>query len=275
MIDKILPQSFDALAVKKKANGMLSIDVYQEMYHLAQKVEQNTTILEIGTAHGAGAISLALGSQGKNKVASIDKITGGSRDKFGTLEENKVIIKNNFKYFGVEKVIDFYIGTSTEIASHLPEELTISMLVIDADGAIDRDFELFYNKLLPGSTIIIDDYSNYVRIKKDKKITRIDQKFRLTHMLVSFMEQASLLKKNKVIDSTYFGIKPQNQKDDVNFSQYDFRPIYRNLTFANTQSSNFASYIKANIIERISLFTLRFSPKLYHRCRKIYKKLKL
>jgi hypothetical protein len=26
---------------------MLSIDVYQEMYHLAQKVEQNTTILEI------------------------------------------------------------------------------------------------------------------------------------------------------------------------------------------------------------------------------------
>ena len=275
MIDKILPQSFDAFAVKKKANGMLSIDVYQEMYHLAQKVEQNTTILEIGTAHGAGTISLALGSQGKNRIASIDKITGGSRDKFGTLEENKVIIKNNFKYFGVEKVIDFYIGTSTEIASHLPEELTISMLVIDADGAIDRDFELFYNKLLPGSTIIIDDYSNYVRIKKDKKITRIDQKFRLTHMLVSFMEQASLLKKNKVIDSTYFGIKPQNQKDDVNFSQYDFRPIYRDLTFANTQSSNFTSYIKANIIERISLFTLRLSPKLYHRCRKIYKKLKL
>ena len=275
MIDKILPQSFDAFAVKKKANGMLSIDVYQEMYHLAQKVEQNTTILEIGTAHGAGTISLALGSQGKNRIASIDKITGGSRDKFGTLEENKVIIKNNFKYFGVEKVIDFYIGTSTEIAPHLPEELTISMLVIDADGAIDRDFELFYNKLLPGSTIIIDDYSNYVRIKKDKKITRIDQKFRLTHMLVSFMEQASLLKKNKVIDSTYFGIKPQNQKDDVNFSQYDFRPIYRNLTFANTQSSNFASYIKVNIIERISLFTLRLSPKLYHRCRKIYKKLKL
>jgi predicted O-methyltransferase YrrM len=275
MIDKILPQSFDALAVKKKANGMLSIDVYQEMYHLAQKVEQNTTILEIGTAHGAGTISLALGSQGKNRIASIDKITGGSRDKFGTLEENKVIIKNNFKYFGVEKVIDFYIGTSTEIASHLPEKLTISMLVIDADGAIDRDFELFYNKLLPGSTIIIDDYSNYVRIKKDKKITRIDQKFRLTHMLVTFMEQASLLKKNKVIDSTYFGIKPQNLKDDVNFSQYDFRPIYRNLTFVNTQSSNFVFYIKANIIERISRITLRLSPKLYHRCRSIYKKLKL
>ena len=275
MSDKKLPQLFDPLAVKKKANGMLSIDVYQEMYHLAKKVEQNTTILEIGTAHGAGSISLALGSQGKNKVTSIDKITGGSRDKFGTLEENKAIIKNNFKYFGVEKVIDFYIGTSTEIASHLPEELKISMLVIDADGAIDRDFELFYNKLLPGSTIIIDDYSNYVRIKKDKKNTLIDQKFRLTHMLVSFMEHANLLKKNKIIDSTYFGIKPQNQKGDINFSQYDFRPIYRNLTFANTQSLNFTSNIKTNIIELVSCFALKLSPKLYNRLRSIYKKLKL
>lgn len=272
MSDKKLPQLFDPLAVKKKANGMLSIDVYQEMYHLAKKVEQNTTILEIGTAHGAGSISLALGSLGKNKVTSIDKITGGSRDKFGTLEENKAIIKNNFKYFGVEKVIDFYIGTSTEIASHLPEELKISMLVIDADGAIDRDFELFYNKLLPGSTIIIDDYTNYVRIKKDKKNTLIDQKFRLTHMLVSFMEHANLLKKNKVIDSTYFGIKPQNQKGDINFSQYDFRPIYRNLTFANTQSLNFTSNIKTNIIELVSRFALKLSPKLYNRLRSIYKK---
>ena len=275
MIKIISPQLFDALAIKKKANGMLSIDVYQEMYHLAQKVRQNTTILEIGTAHGAGTISLALGSHGKNKVASIDKITGGSRDKFGTLEENKVIINNNFKYFGVEKIIDFYIGTSTEIASHLPEELTISMLVIDADGAIDRDFELFYNKLLPGSTVIIDDYFDHIRIKKDKKIIRIDQKFRLTHMLVTFMEQASLLEKNKVIDSTYFGIKPQNQIKNVDFSQYDFRPIYRHLTFASNKSTSLISNIILNIIEIISQFTLRLSPNLYHKCRSIYKKLKI
>ena len=32
-------QSFDALQVKKKANGMLSIDVYEEMYNLAQKID--------------------------------------------------------------------------------------------------------------------------------------------------------------------------------------------------------------------------------------------
>ena len=89
------------------------------------------------------------------------------------------------------------------------------------------------------------------------------------------MEQAGLIKKNKVIDSTYFGIKPQNQINNVNFSQYDFRPIYRNLTFANAESSNFMSHIKSNIIEQISLLTLKLSPKLYYRCRTIYKKLKL
>lgn len=267
-------KSFNPIDIKKKANGMLSIDVYREMYHVAQEAPQDTIILEIGTAHGAGTISLAHGALNKNKVVSIDKITGGSRDKFGTLEENKSIINNNFKFFGVEKIINFYVGTSTEIAPKLTEKLKLSVLVIDADGAIDRDFELFYNKLLPGSTVIIDDYSDYVRIKKDKKNIRIDQKFKLTYMLVSFFEKANLLEKKKVIDNTYFGIKPKNQKENVDFSRYDFRPIYRYLTFASNKSPSLVSNIKSNIIEQISQFTLRMNPNLYHKCRRIYKKLK-
>ena len=267
-------QSFDALQVKKKANGMLSIDVYEEMYNLAQKIDQNSTILEIGTAHGAGTISLALGSQCKNKIISIDKISGGSRDKFGALEENKAIIENNFKHFGVEKVIDFYVGTSSEVKLLLDENLKLSMLVIDADGAIDRDFEFFYNNLLPGSPIIIDDYFNNVRIKKIKKTIRVDQKFRLTFMLITFMEQSNLLNKIKVIDDTYFGIKPINQIDDVDFSQYDFRPIYRYLTFASNKTPSLLYNLKLNIIEFISQLSLRISPKLYHRCRSFYKKIK-
>ncbi len=274
MIKKTFPQSFDALAVKKKANGMLSIDVYQEMYHLAQKVPQNINILEIGTAHGAATISLALGTNSRNKIISIDKITGGSRDKFGTLDENKKIIENNFKYFGVEKKIDFYVGTSTEIALLLDEKLKFSMLLIDADGAIDRDFELFYNKLLPGSSIIIDDYFDYVRIKKEKNIIRVDQKFRLTYMLITLMEQLNLLKKIKIIDDTYFGIKPENQIDNVDFSQYDFRPIYRNLTFASNKPLSLIFNLKSNITEFISKITIKLSPKLYNICRDIYKKFK-
>ena len=266
-------QLFNALEIKKKANGMLSIDVYEEMYHLAQKIDQNSTILEIGTAHGAGTISLALGSQCKNKIISIDKIIGGSRDKFGTIEENKAIIGNNFKHFGVEKVIDFYVGTSSEVTLLLEENLKLGMLLIDADGAIDRDFELFYNNLLPGSPIIIDDYFNHIRIRKDKKTIRVDQKFRLTFMLISFMEQSNLLKKIKVIDNTYFGIKPKNQIDDVDFSLYDFRPIYRYLTFASNKTPSLSSYLKLNIIEFISQLMLRISPKLYHMCRGIYKKI--
>lgn len=267
-------KTFDALSVKKKANGMLSIDVYQEMYFAAQKVIENSTLLEIGTAHGASTISLALGANSKNKIVSIDKITGGSRDKYGSLDENKKIIENNFKYFGVEKKIDFYVGTSSEIALLLDEKMKFSMLLIDADGAIDRDFELFYNKLFPGSSIIIDDYFDNVRIKKDKNFISVDQKFRLTYMLIDLMEQLNLLKKVKVIDNTYFGIKPKNQINNVDFSQYDFRPIYRNLTFASNKSLSLISNVKSNMTEFISKITIKFSPKLYNMCRDIYKKLK-
>ena len=264
---------FDALLVKKKATGMLSIDVYNEMYLAAQKIEKGATILEIGTSHGASTISLALGLNKENKIISIDKLFS-MPNKFGTLEENKAIIENNFKYFDVEKIIDFHLGTSGEVALKLPKEMTLSMLVIDADGAIDRDFELFYNKLLPGSPIIIDDYNNFVRIQYEKKYMRIDQKFRLTHMLVSFMEQEKLLEVHKVIDSTYFGIKPICQDRDIDFTNYDFRKIYLKLNTIHAQSPSLISRIKIKIIEYISQFTLRLSPSLYHECRKIYKKLK-
>jgi len=265
---------FDPLLVKKKANGMLSVDVYNQMYSEAQKTKQGTTILEIGTAHGAGTISLALGMHSKNRVVSIDKIIGGSRDKFGTLDENRTIIENNFKYFNVEKVIDFYIGTSTKVALNLSKDMALSMLVIDADGAIDRDFELFYNRLLPGSSVIIDDYFDSVRIRYEKKKTYIDQKFRLTHMLISFMEQEKLLEKNKVIDTTYFGVKPLSQNKNIDFSKYDFRQIYRSLTFASTNSTSLINRMKFKVIEHISQTTMRLSPNLYYGCRKIYKKIK-
>lgn len=265
---------FDAFAVKKKANGMLSIDVYQEIYSLAKNSINNEDILEIGTAHGACAISLALASRGKRKVITIDKIIGGSRDKFGSLEENKKIILDNFKYFDVENNIDFYVGTSAEVAKNLSKELKLSMLVIDADGAIDRDFEIFYNKLLPGCPIVIDDCLNYLKIKKDKKIYYIDQKQRLTNMLITFMEQNKLLKKDKIIDNTYFGIKPETQKNNIDFSEYDFRPIYRNLIFANAKKTSLINIIKLRVIDYVSQFTMKLSPNLYRIFRKIYKKLR-
>ncbi len=266
-------KSFDALLVKKKTNGMLSIDVYNEMYLAAQNIKKDTTILEIGTYHGATTISLALGLNKNSKIITIDKLYC-MPNKFGTLQENKAIIENNFKYFDVEKNIDFYLETSNEVALKLPKDMTLSMLVIDADGAIDRDFELFYNKLLPGSPIIIDDYSNTIRIQYEKKYTRIDQKFRLTHMLISFMEQEKLLEKHKVIDSTYFGIKPICQDRDIDFSNYDFRQIYLKLNTVHARSPSLISRIKIKIIEHISKFTLWLSPTIYNGCRKIYKKFK-
>ena len=94
-------------------------------------------------------------------------------------------------------------------------------------------------------------------------------------MLISFMEQKKLLEKIKVIDNTYFGIKPTNQNKDIDFSKYDFRQIYRRLTSATAQSPNLISRIKLKVIEYISQITLKLSPNLYQGCRKIYKKLKV
>jgi len=89
------------------------------------------------------------------------------------------------------------------------------------------------------------------------------------------MEQKKLLEKYKVIDSTYFGIKPLIQNKDIDFSKYDFRQIYRSLTFGSTNSLSFINRVKSKVIEYISQFTIKFSPNLYYGCRKIYKKIKM
>ena len=103
---------------------MLSIDVYQEMYHLAQKVEQNTTILEIGTAHGAGTISLALGSQGKNRIASIDKITGGGAEiNLAHLKKIKSLLKIISNILELKKLSIFILAHQLKLLLTSPKSL--------------------------------------------------------------------------------------------------------------------------------------------------------
>lgn len=100
------------------------------------------------------------------------------------------------------------------------------------------------------------------------------KKQRLTNMLITFMEQNKLLKKDKIIDNTYFGIKPETQKNNIDFSEYDFRPIYRNLIFANAKKTSLINIIKLRMIDYVSQFTMKLSPNLYRIFRKIYKKLR-
>jgi len=149
----------DFEAIKFATNGMLDPDVYRGIHECAQT--SLADILEVGTASGAATISAALGAQPGIRVKTIERVVSVSGwSLWGTEENYTQLINKNFETFGIKQTIDSHIGTSQEIAPTLNLNNGLGMLILDADGAIDRDFLLFYNALTPGAPIVIDDYKN-------------------------------------------------------------------------------------------------------------------
>jgi predicted O-methyltransferase YrrM len=243
----------DFAQIKRTANGMLAPEVYRAIYETASAV-QSGNALEVGTAHGAGTICMALGLEtagNPGRVITIDKIEGGSRDAFGSVEDNIKIIESNFARFGVADRIDLHVGSAGEIASQLPQDLRLGLLMLDADGAIDRDFALFYNSLLPGAPIIIDDYKpDFVRLYRNGRRVRTDQKRRLTALLVDYFEGQGLLERSQLINETWFGRKPAGVAQDITFDFQGIACIYRNLTFVEGMLHNPISELAAILIRR-------------------------
>jgi hypothetical protein len=218
------------------ANGMLPTSVYIAISEAAANAKAD--VLEVGTAHGASAIAAAKGLSEHLLVKTIDRLQGGSRELYGDIKQNAAMVNANFIEFGVEDRIQLFIGSSEEVAPTLKFDNGIGMLILDADGAIDRDFRLYYNLLKPGAPIVIDDYHassvNVMRSLNGHCV--IDQKHRLTALFIDYFEAKGLLIRDKVIKETYFGVKPENKNVDVTFDLDDFILIYRQLTFGKGKS---------------------------------------
>jgi hypothetical protein len=90
-------------------------------------------------------------------------------------------------------------------------------LCIDADGKLDRDFEMLYNLLAPGAILVIDDYSA-VRDYAEQSTARplgggknVRTFYYLNHLLAQ-----GLVGKLFVCQTTFFGYKTvTGDVDDV------------------------------------------------------------
>src|SRR5438067_4494747 len=145
----------------RHANGMLPIPVYEALWSSAGQAP-GPNFLEVGTAHGAGTIALALGAKMAGldvKIQTIDRLEGkfSSRSGYGSVEENKAIVQQNFARASVAQCISLFVGTTDEFASVGPKPERIDLLMLDADGRIDRDLLYFYDLLAPRAIIVVDD----------------------------------------------------------------------------------------------------------------------
>jgi predicted O-methyltransferase YrrM len=217
------------------ANGMLPWQVYEALWGYSSRAP-GPNFLEVGTAHGAATIALALGAKSAGlgvRIQTIDRLGGefSSRSAFGSVEQNKSRVEANFTRANVDENISLFVGTTDEfvLAGRKPER--IDLLMLDADGRIDRDLLHFYDVLSPGAVIVIDDMDPEVFLGTTHRGSPyVDLKHRITSLLLAAFEKAGYLQIQEQIGCTAFCIRGERNLDKQDMQQMALR-CYRELVF--------------------------------------------
>ncbi len=139
------------------AAGM-GLQNYRDLFREALSLKPGI-VVEIGPARGAGTVILGLaGKQNPNieKIITIDAFQNSrSLKTFDNAEENISDLRRNLEKYHCEEKVTIMIAGQEDW--ELIRNSQISMLVIDADGGLDRDFSNYFNLLIPEATVFVDD----------------------------------------------------------------------------------------------------------------------
>jgi len=147
----------------RKRHSMLHLDVLTLIYHFTKTTEGD--ILEVGPYLGGSTIAAAFGVRDSGKPRTIISIEHGGKCVHPRLPSKNILkdLKKNLRKRGVANLVTLLEGHSgrKEITSAVKERLQprgTSLLIIDADGNVKRDIELYRDLLADGCWIVIDDY---------------------------------------------------------------------------------------------------------------------
>jgi predicted O-methyltransferase YrrM len=144
--------------------SMLHEELLGLLYHLAST--RQGRILEIGTYVGGSTAVMAKAAADHGRAAIISIEPGGrldhdlipSEDIFGDLQSNlaRLNLQDHTKLLkGYSSSPDII----QSVKSILPSK-TVGMLVIDADGNVERDMNLYADLLMDGAVLVLDDYTS-------------------------------------------------------------------------------------------------------------------
>ena len=187
-------------------NQLMHRDTYDWLYQvvLVNEPEQN---VEVGTAGGASTIVMALAGKQTQKLQSVITMdifatrdsNPSSRSAFGSISDNLKIVRRNFKEAGIEDCVEVFVGSSDDFMASGDFRKKIDLLLIDADGRIDRDLINFFPNIGLETTLIIDDYSFKPRLTYLKSGTRIfDLKHIFTKVFVDMLIDSEMIKINSL-----------------------------------------------------------------------------
>jgi hypothetical protein len=151
-----------------------------------------------------------------------------SRTKYGSIQDNVSLVRKHFEKFGVEQHITIIPGTVFDLTANQTIS-AVDLLLLDADGCIDRDLSALCHKLSSDCTIIIDDIDEMVAFSHMNNHKVIDQKHRLTKLLIDIFLECGILRQELRINNTGF----YKRGTDANSTQISLAalPAYRELIF--------------------------------------------
>ena len=255
-------------------DALMSPAVYDALFD-AVAAEGPRQILEIGTAHGAGTIALALGAASARhdtRITTVDTLQAlpdipSSRARYGGPAENELLVRDTFRKAGVEDRVSLHVGRSDGFAAALPEGFGVDMLVLDADGRVDRDLALFGPYLSKGAAVIVDDIDGKVSAALQGGRLAIDLKHVIAQKLTTrLVEDGFLRLEKRVVDTAFFRADDPASWDYTAMSRRAIE-CYRELIFLETGISPMLASSIASLLQ--STPVLR---PLYGSARAIYRR---
>jgi predicted O-methyltransferase YrrM len=140
--------------------------LHSETLYLLRSLAARTkgAIIEVGPYIGGSTIALGRGLQMGGGGPLICVEMGGSYPNHA-VPTNDIItdLKSNVEAYGLTGVVHIMEGFTTDPAidaavNRVLGGRTIGLLFLDADGNVERDFELYRGRLSRGSILVYDDY---------------------------------------------------------------------------------------------------------------------
>ena len=160
--------------------SMLHFETLYLLRSLAARTKD--AIVEVGPYIGGSTIALGRGIQigGGGPLISVEM--GGSYPSHA-VPTNDIIadLKSNVERYGLTGVVHIMEGFTTDPAidaavDRILAGKKIGLLFLDADGNVERDFELYRARLSRGSILVYDDYlSEHAPEKQTRIKTWVDQ----------------------------------------------------------------------------------------------------
>jgi len=220
--------------IKSVTNGYLAPETYQAIYEAALTAPAGD-VLDIGPAQGGSTISLGLGRRDAGQagvIYSVDRFTGSAAlaDKHD-VNANVEAFRSNISEFDLLDTVQVILADTSD-DRHIGKDVDLAAMFVDADGALDRDFRNYYDNLVPGAEIILDDYADKVNSRgrrmiqlsseelESYRVAKGEQHLRRTNLLgkpltvfrlSNVMFDNKLLIKNKIVGQTIFARVPRRK----------------------------------------------------------------